>query len=105
METTKNKFAVIHVEQIHHEGDERSRTAPGHGYPAYTEDVQKITTFKDEAELKLVIANAACIINAVAGMLESFLPETTKKIREQITIADSEIRLKKGESLFLRLNK
>jgi len=52
METTKNKFAVIHVEQIHHEGDERSRTAPGHGYPAYTEDVQKITTFKDEAELK-----------------------------------------------------
>lgn len=52
METTKNKFAVIHIEQIHHEGDERSRTHPGHGYPAYTEDVQKITTFKDEAELK-----------------------------------------------------
>lgn len=24
-------------EKIYHEGDERSRTHPGHGYPAYTE--------------------------------------------------------------------
>ena len=23
---------------VHHEGDERSRTNPGHGYPAYTEN-------------------------------------------------------------------
>jgi hypothetical protein len=52
METTKDKFAVIHIERIYHEGDERSRTHPGHGYPAHTEEVQKITTFKDEAALK-----------------------------------------------------
>lgn len=24
---------------VHHEGDERSRTNPGHGYPAYSEEI------------------------------------------------------------------
>ena len=37
---------------VHHEGDERSRTNPGHGYPAYTENILKIRMFvtKDEEE-------------------------------------------------------
>lgn len=30
---------IFDVKHIHHEGDERSRTNPGHGYPAYTETV------------------------------------------------------------------
>ena len=29
---------IVKTESIHHEGDERSRTNPGHGYPAYTEN-------------------------------------------------------------------
>lgn len=28
---------------IHHEGDERSRTNPGHGYPAYDERIESIS--------------------------------------------------------------
>lgn len=42
------KYAVIKQKQIHHEGDERSRTHPGHGYPAYTETVTSFETFRDE---------------------------------------------------------
>jgi hypothetical protein len=30
------------TDTIHHEGDERSRTHPGHGYPAYTETINSI---------------------------------------------------------------
>lgn len=39
---------------VYHEGDERSRTHPGHGYPAYTETIHSIDykSFKDEEELK-----------------------------------------------------
>ncbi len=34
-------FAVLvyNTQDVHHEGDERSRTNPGHGYPAYNETV------------------------------------------------------------------
>lgn len=40
-------------ESIYHEGDERSRTDPGHGYSAYTETRHKViyTTFKDAQEM------------------------------------------------------
>lgn len=46
------KYAVIHTKEIYHEGDERSRTNPGHGYPAYTEKVSQFTSFENEAALK-----------------------------------------------------
>lgn len=44
---------------VHHEGDERSRTNPGHGYPAYTEHITKIRQFvtSDEAEWREAIAS------------------------------------------------
>lgn len=42
-------FAVIIEKSIHHEGDERSRTHPGHGYSAYTETVKEFKEFKTEA--------------------------------------------------------
>lgn len=49
-------FAVLifKTRQIHHEGDERSRTHPGHGYPAHTETVHIIeyVVFSDEDEMK-----------------------------------------------------
>lgn len=45
-------FAVIIERSIHHEGDERSRTHPGHGYPAYTETVHDFKEFKSEAEFR-----------------------------------------------------
>ena len=37
-------FAVIvtTTRTIYHEGDARSRTCPGHGYPAHTEEIKSI---------------------------------------------------------------
>lgn len=44
-------FGVIQCSQIHHEGDERSRTCPGHGYPAWSEDITTFREFANEAEM------------------------------------------------------
>lgn len=38
-------WMIIGSRTIHHEGDEHSRTHPGHGYPAYTETVETIARF------------------------------------------------------------
>lgn len=49
---------VFKTHSIHHEGDERSRTHPGHGYPAHTETVHAVeyVAFADkEAMEKWVI--------------------------------------------------
>lgn len=45
-------YLIITQSSIHHAGDERSRTNPGHGYPAYTETVDKVETFSDIAVFK-----------------------------------------------------
>lgn len=50
---------VPNTRTIHHEGDERSRTHPGHGYPAYTETVHSMDVYALPTEgdlLKLVEA-------------------------------------------------
>jgi hypothetical protein len=45
---------VFKTQTIYHEGDERSRTNPGHGYPAYSETTTSIEYIpfknKEEAE-------------------------------------------------------
>lgn len=50
--TTRDKYAVIVKESIYIPGDERSRTNPGHGYPAHTETYEKIHVFDDADALK-----------------------------------------------------
>lgn len=40
-------YLIIKQKSIHHEGDERSRTHPGHGYPEWTETVQEVTEYTD----------------------------------------------------------
>ena len=37
---------------IHIPGDERSRTNPGHGYPAHTQTYDCVEVFEDEDKLK-----------------------------------------------------
>lgn len=43
-------WLIVTSDTIHHEGDERSRTHPGHGYPAYSEEVDRIQRFTDYKE-------------------------------------------------------
>lgn len=49
-------YIIITERRIHHEGDERSRTHPGHGYGEYTETVNQATEYADydkfETEIK-----------------------------------------------------
>ncbi len=53
--------------------------------------------------LKRVILNSSYLISAVTNLLEPFLPETAGKIREQVSIVDSVIKIKKSGNLFPRL--
>ena len=48
----KEFYAAFIQDSYHVEGDERSRTNPGHGYPAHTVDYVKVEEFKDEAEMR-----------------------------------------------------
>ena len=38
-------YLIIKESTIYHEGDERSRQFPGHGYPAYSETVNQVEEF------------------------------------------------------------
>lgn len=49
---TQEIFAVVYTESTHIEGDERSRSHPGHGYPAHTIETQVFKEFKDRAEFE-----------------------------------------------------
>ena len=48
---------VFNTQTVYHEGDERSRTNPGHGYPAYTEVINTIQyiAFSDRNDLSRFI--------------------------------------------------
>lgn len=59
---------------------------------------------KDQEKLSKTIINACYSIDKIAYFLEPFLPDTVKKIREQISFSESQIIIKKGEHLFSRLN-
>lgn len=55
-------FAALEftTKSIYHEGDERSRTNPGHGYPAYTETIRYVNyhSFTDIDQLNQWIIKA-----------------------------------------------
>ena len=51
-------YAAFVEESVHHEGDERSRTHTGHGYPEHTTTHTEVKKFKSEDELKeWILAN------------------------------------------------
>ncbi|QXV74025.1 hypothetical protein [Rhizobium phage RHEph12] len=45
-------FAVLEFVSVHIPGDERSRTNPGHGYPATNESYTKFHVFTSQASLE-----------------------------------------------------
>lgn len=46
------KYAVIYKDSYTTEGDERSRTHPGHGYPSETVTYETLKRFENQDELK-----------------------------------------------------
>lgn len=59
---------------------------------------------KEGPEFERTIKNAGYLISTVTNLIEPFLPETAKKIRQQIRFQDSVIEIKKGAALFPRLS-
>ena len=57
----------------------------------------------DKEELRKIIASAGYLIGTITNLLNPFLPETSDKIREQISFEDSIIKIKKGGNLFPRI--
>jgi hypothetical protein len=49
-------FAAIVFTSIYIPGDERSRTSPGHGYPAETRPIVQYITFGDRIEMEKWVA-------------------------------------------------
>lgn len=50
-------WVIAAATSVHHDGDERSRTNPGHGYPEHTDHyVTLYTVFTDEEEFKSELA-------------------------------------------------
>jgi len=49
-------WAILSTSATHIPGDERSRTNPGHGYPAHTVNSISMEVFTKEAEWKKAIA-------------------------------------------------
>lgn len=57
--------AIVVFTSVHIPGDERSRTCPGHGYPAEDRNICQYIVFKDDAEmLKWIEGNngQACFV-------------------------------------------
>lgn len=48
-------WAIIEGTAVHHESDERSRTNPGHGYPAYTENIITYQVFFNKEEFETAL--------------------------------------------------
>jgi len=46
------QYSVILFENVHFEGDERSRTNPGHGYPAHTETYSNLLLFDSKEQVE-----------------------------------------------------
>ena len=52
----EDHFAILTTHTIHIPGDERSRTHPGHGYPASTESLIRYVSYTDRLEWEKDIA-------------------------------------------------
>lgn len=64
---TPVKYIMLVDDVINHQGDQRSRDFPGHGYPAYQESVTRVEKYSSDEELKEAILkeNRKYVIYAV----------------------------------------
>lgn len=76
---------VFKSKQIHHEGDERSRTNPGHGYPAYTERIQ-LNDYYVTLDKKLWEADVIELHNK-QEKFSAFIVEAVAAVQQTVTTA------------------
>jgi hypothetical protein len=74
-------YVIIKRSQRFVQGDERSRTNPGHGYPAHYEEISEFIEYSDHEEWKSdveVLAKRGA--NFKAGSFEEVKPRITVEI-------------------------
>ena len=59
---------------------------------------------KDQEEFRKIIVNACYLIGVIGNLSSPFIPETAEKISGQISYADSCFKIKRGVTLFPRLD-
>lgn len=69
----------------------------------YINDTKPWTLKEDPVALKKVLAHAAVLVDVACELLAPFLPETAEKLRNQISVGEQEIIIKKSGNLFPRL--
>ena len=87
-------FGVIETTQQYIEGDERSRTNPGHGYPAHTIDVLRFHEFTTEADLLTWIGQRSKSDNYRVIKFEPVEIETKIVIKQKINYRGCGVDLK-----------
>ena len=76
-------LAILMPKSTHVPGDERSRTNPGHGYPAHTEQSWEIQLFPNEEEWKAEIVRLMSAEGFMRKQFKAFRmipPEVTTRI-------------------------
>ncbi len=74
------------------------------GYGDRFINATKPWTIKDDSSaLQKIIGDVSLLIDAIRELIEPFLPETAKKMKEQINIDGDSIKIKRGNVLFPRL--
>ncbi len=66
-------------------------------------DVEKPWEIKNEKKQKEIFSNLLYSLSNIAEMIEPFLPETSKKMKEQLGEKDGVFNVKKSEALFPRI--
>ena len=74
---------------IHHDGDERSRTNPGHGYPAYTETIESLSYEFFDTKEELVAWLEARQFATYAYRIFQMIPLEVKTTTSVITAISS----------------
>jgi hypothetical protein len=80
-------WVIVKGTSVHHEGDERSRTHPGHGYPEHTDHfVQVYEVFTDEEIFKSQLAHEVKEAHFGGSSVRGFkfTPYTTKTTVEVV---------------------
>jgi hypothetical protein len=67
-------YLIVRQRNIHHEGDERSRSHPGQGYPAWTETVDKV----------VYCSNITALEDAIEGLKDSEYKVYQAKVEKSV---------------------
>lgn len=71
-------FAILEFTVVHTPGDERSRTHPGHGYPASSENMARYYAYTDRDEWEADVSEKAQ--GRDSGMYQALIVKVPKVI-------------------------